>query len=552
MNLDDAILSRRSIRSFAHTPIDEQTIRSIIEAARLSPSAKNRQPWYFEVLDEEKKEALADALLAAAQTTCDKGAEGTASIMREAPAVIVVYARREGTTDLLSIGAAMYAMCLKATDMGLGSLWIGDTDILREDASYREIIGAVLVGHAAEYPPQRSRKPLETISNLLPETSTSATDDIANATLNDSKYVFISYSHRDRDAVVADIRELKHHGIPLWYDKALVYGEKWDEHAIKMIEGRNCCALTMYITINSLSSEAVFKEFKTATARVEQGDFAIIPIVIGEESVSQLIAQLKERGLNDMAAEYERYFGEDNQTLYVSRSRIPAHLTHIERLLDACSTHHIIVDHRVYDNFNYAITDGGCVVTEYHGTAEIVRIPDCISGYSVVEVGQNAFTDNKTIRKVIVPTSVKRMGLGAFLGSTLAEIVIPDSVEVIDTACFRDCTHLRHIHLPPRITYLAEALFRGCSSLLSIDVPYGVTEMKEAVFRNCYSLEKAVLPPSLKRMTEGGFYGCAHLVDLVIPADVEGVEIQSFDTSPLLNRVVVGGFIFEKGQATPV
>ena len=58
------------------------------------------------------------------------------------------------------------------------------------------------------------------------------------------------------------------------------------------------------------------------------------------------------------------------------------------------------------------------------------------------------------------------------------------------------------------------------------------------------------MSPNLKTMTEGGFYGCTSLIKLVIPISVVGAEIQSFDTSPLLERTQIGEFVFEKGNAT--
>ena len=44
------ILQRRSIRSFASTPVGKDQMERILEAARLAPSAKNRQEWRFVVI----------------------------------------------------------------------------------------------------------------------------------------------------------------------------------------------------------------------------------------------------------------------------------------------------------------------------------------------------------------------------------------------------------------------------------------------------------------------------------------------------------------------
>jgi nitroreductase len=43
----DAIRKRRSVRKYRQVPVEKEKIIDIIEAARLAPSASNRQPWRF-------------------------------------------------------------------------------------------------------------------------------------------------------------------------------------------------------------------------------------------------------------------------------------------------------------------------------------------------------------------------------------------------------------------------------------------------------------------------------------------------------------------------
>ena len=551
MDFNDIVRSRRSIRRFEAAKVDPFMIREIIETARLSPSAKNRQPWFFESLSESAKEQLSDDLDKEAANISYLGAKQSADILRSAPAAIAVYAQEHATTDLLSIGAAMYAMCLKATDLGLGSLWIGDTDILLQNKKYSNLIGVVAIGYAAEYPQARPRKSIADISNLPNEIDFCVTDDMEQATLTEEPFVFISYSHMDKNVITVDVKELKSRGIPLWYDSALIYGEKWNGRALDVMGKPNCAAMLLYISYHSLSSNAVYEEFLAARDKQTTCAFPIIPIVIGSETIPQIVARIRKDGETEKANAYDTYFGNNNQTLYIVRSRIPKHIEHVDKIAITCHKHGIIDNPHVYDNFSYLPIKEGCVITGYKGVATVINVPKECSGVPVVEIGENAFS-HRNVDTVIIPNTVKRLGLGVFLGSTVKEVVLPDSIEEICTACFRDCTNLQHIHLPPRITYLAEALFRGCSALQEIEAPDGVVEMKEAVFRDCSSLKTAVLPKTMRRMTEGGFYGCSALTDLTMPAEVVGAEIQSFDTCPLLNRVTIGDFVFEKGKGTPI
>ncbi len=54
MTLDEIITKRHSVRSYKDLDVDHEKILSLIEAARLAPSAKNRQPWKFYIAKKRK------------------------------------------------------------------------------------------------------------------------------------------------------------------------------------------------------------------------------------------------------------------------------------------------------------------------------------------------------------------------------------------------------------------------------------------------------------------------------------------------------------------
>lgn len=63
MIVDEAILSRRSVRAFLPTPIDDAIIRDILELASRAPSGTNMQPWRVYVTKGAVKLRLTDAIL---------------------------------------------------------------------------------------------------------------------------------------------------------------------------------------------------------------------------------------------------------------------------------------------------------------------------------------------------------------------------------------------------------------------------------------------------------------------------------------------------------
>jgi len=73
------------------------------------------------------------------------------------------------TGDLLSIGAAIEHICLRATDLHLGSLWIRDIVYTKKEIanlighSDMEVISAISIGYPDENPNQRPRKTLDEV-----------------------------------------------------------------------------------------------------------------------------------------------------------------------------------------------------------------------------------------------------------------------------------------------------------------------------------------------------------------------------------------------------
>lgn len=61
--VDEAIVSRRSVRAFLPTPVDEAVIRDILDVAARAPSGTNMQPWKVYVTTGEIRQRLSDAIL---------------------------------------------------------------------------------------------------------------------------------------------------------------------------------------------------------------------------------------------------------------------------------------------------------------------------------------------------------------------------------------------------------------------------------------------------------------------------------------------------------
>ena len=175
METSQAIQARRSIRLYQNKPVEEKKIYQLINAARLAPSAKNRQPWRFiietDTVRKKQISAIMRAFFKEGQDYPDyvKSITLSARIIDRAPVVIWVLKERDdrwNTSDLLSIGAAIENMCLAAVDMGMGTVWLRDVcytqvELERFIGTQLEIVSCIAVGYPAEQPDFRPRKTIE-------------------------------------------------------------------------------------------------------------------------------------------------------------------------------------------------------------------------------------------------------------------------------------------------------------------------------------------------------------------------------------------------------
>ena len=182
MEVKKAIEERRSIRNFKKEDISNEVVEDILNCGRLAPSAKNRQPWYFVILKDDVKDKVAHLMLEYIKNNDEREEEKrlnshrsvarTADAIKQAPVLVLIFREKVDNWivgDNLSIGACVENMCLRATDLGLGSLWIRNIVYVSEKVA--EMVGhgdlelncAVSLGIPNQNPEQRPRKELKDI-----------------------------------------------------------------------------------------------------------------------------------------------------------------------------------------------------------------------------------------------------------------------------------------------------------------------------------------------------------------------------------------------------
>lgn len=193
--MDSAIENRRSIRKFSEKPLARADIEDIIRSGILAPSSKNRQPWNFVVVQGAAKKNMLRSF-AAGIAREESGApllpesarhlaaaKYTVRILERAPVVIFVLnalgtellAERSAEEriyqicNIQSVSAAVQNMILRATEKGIGSLWVCDIFFAYQELrgwldTSGELLCAVAFGYSEEAPAARPRNALADVT----------------------------------------------------------------------------------------------------------------------------------------------------------------------------------------------------------------------------------------------------------------------------------------------------------------------------------------------------------------------------------------------------
>ncbi len=159
MELNDAILNRRSVRKFTDHYVTDGEIRDIINAARYAPSWANTQVWEFVVVRE--RELIKEVTETYSSTNPARPCSFDASALIVACAKTNVSGCKEGKERtkfhewfMFDLGMAVQTLCLKAHDVGLGTVVVGSMDhdacarALRVPEGY-EVVVVIPVGKPA-------------------------------------------------------------------------------------------------------------------------------------------------------------------------------------------------------------------------------------------------------------------------------------------------------------------------------------------------------------------------------------------------------------------
>ncbi|HXX69103.1 MAG TPA: nitroreductase family protein [Polyangiaceae bacterium] len=184
MNLNEALLSRRAVRAYTSRKVVDETVRTLVRAAVLAPSAMNRQPWLFSIIQDaaqltrysDRAKTMLLAQMSGDPKTshyADRLQNPAFNIFYDASTLIVIGVGERGTYTDADCWLAAANLMLAATDAGLGTCPIGFAiPVLNLPEVKTEIglpssgvaVAPILVGYPTAPPPAIPRADAKIVS----------------------------------------------------------------------------------------------------------------------------------------------------------------------------------------------------------------------------------------------------------------------------------------------------------------------------------------------------------------------------------------------------
>ena len=163
---------------------------------------------------------------------------------------------------------------------------------------------------------------------------------------------------------------------------------------------------------------------------------------------------------------------------------------------------------------------GANIVSNVYNSKGLITFDDCVTS-----IGERAF----------------------YFRESLSTMIIPDSVIIIDTLGFSDCSSLYSIQFGSDLTSIRDYAFVRCTSLSSITIPDSVTSIESGAFMYCSHLSSVTIGSGVTKLD--GVFQDSGLSSITIPDNVTSIAF-SFRGCSKLSSVTIGSGVTSIGQET--
>ena len=263
----------------------------------------------------------------------------------------------------------------------------------------------------------------------------------------------------------------------------------------------------------------------------------------------------------------------------------------------------------IYDNLICEINGQNASVIKFIGQEENVVIPSKVNEHEIMSIDEFAFRGNEYIKKIIMPYSIREIGIGAFADcknliditfspnifrfgnaafsetkwlenqrekndfvivnniivdarNARGDVVIPDDVVAVSDFAFYG-SKIESLKMNNNLKTLWNCAFCDCANLKSIDFSKNLETIEYSAFSGCILLQEVSLPNSLKSIGSFSFCACKDLKKVYIPQGVENIYYHAFSGCDNLKEIMIPqnvtnidsqafGYVYDNGTTNDI
>lgn len=191
-------------------------------------------------------------------------------------------------------------------------------------------------------------------------------------------------------------------------------------------------------------------------------------------------------------------------------------------------------DETDYDLFNILDSETTEEIELQNCSSEYKSINGLLYGRVIDEYG--FFTKTWSVlrcprgmKKAVIDDIAEKIAQAAFMGCSVEEVVMPDSVKMICNEAFSCCKYLKKINLSKNLQKTTNQLgnnacFMKCERLKGIEIPAGIKEIPNMMFFGCRELSEVVFHDGLEVIGTSAFASCRNLEKINLPKTVKRIE----------------------------
>lgn len=184
------------------------------------------------------------------------------------------------------------------------------------------------------------------------------------------------------------------------------------------------------------------------------------------------------------------------------------------------------------------VTDCGFCISDADHLEEIIfadgmeKVPDRACAFTDSYGNRN----NETLKRIIVPDSVREIGKEAFYKCVAIEkLQLGKQIEKIDGEAFYGCTWIKSIRVPENITFMGSGVFEKCSNLETVILPEGLREIGNFSFSGT-KVKRLTVPSTVESC--GGLLDGSQIEEIVFADGMKVIPMAVCNRNMIDNSVL--------------